>query len=268
MLFYEGDKTEYALNKQNNQKKMKQLLYILILIGLLSSCRKTPFTCEFSSERVTKQIDLQDFDTIEINPLVQLKIYDTTVNKMQITVSKDVWKNIDYKIVNRKLILTNHTDCLIENQEAIAFVDLYVDDIKCLIANTDLRITSGNTWQFDRIDIICENNQIGTNNIADFNLKIGMNRLNITANGTSIFNISGSCNNLFIGFYGGNPIFKGQNLKSQNIQVFQRSDADMHLYPIQKITGNLYGYGDIYLYHRPPFINITEHYAGHIYFVN
>ena len=247
---------------------MKQLLYIFIITGFLSSCNKTPFTCEFSKERTTKKIDLQVIDTIEVNPLVQLKIYDTTVNKMQINVSKDVWKNIDYKIVNRKLILTNHTDCIIENRDAVAYVTLYVEDMKYLIANTDLPISSGNTWQFNQLDIICENNQIGTNNIADFNLKINMNRLNITANGTSIFNISGSCNNLFVGFYGGNTIFKGQDLMSQNIQVFQRSDADMHLFPVQKITGNLYGYGDIYLYHHPPVVNITEHYAGHIYFVN
>jgi len=247
---------------------MKQLLYILLLTGLLSACNKTPFTCKFSKERMTKQVDLQAIDTIEVNPLVQLKIYDTTVNKMQIEVSKDVWKNIDYKIVNRKLILTNQTDCLIENQEAIAFVDLYVDDIKCLIANTDMKIISGNTWQFNQLDIICENNQIGTNNIADFDLRINMDRLKITANGTSIFNVNGTCNDLFVGFYGVNPIFKGRNFIAQKIRVYQRSDADMHLYPVQEITGDLFGYGDIYLYHRPPVVNITEHYAGHIYFVN
>ena len=247
---------------------MKLWSYILLPLILLSACNKSPFTCEFSSERMIKQIDLQAFDTIEVNPLVQLKIYDTTINKMQIDVSKDVWKNIDYKIVNRKLILTNHTDCLIENKNAVAHVTLFADNFKCLIANTDLEITSGNTWQFDRLNIICENNQIGTNNIADFDLKVQMNRLDITANGTSVFKISGSCNNLFVGFYGVNPIMKGQNLIAQKIRVYQRSDADMHLYPVQEITGDLFGYGDIYLYHRPPVVHITKHYAGHIYFVN
>ena len=90
----------------------------------------------------------------------------------------------------------------------------------------------------------------------------------VLANGTSIFTINGTCNNLNVSFYGVNPIFKGQNFKSQHITFFQRSDADMHLYPIQSITGDLYGYGDIYLYHRPTQINIRQHYAGQIYFVN
>ena len=247
---------------------MKKFLYILFLIILAGSCKKTPFTCEFSKTIITKELDLQDFDTIEINPLLRLKIYDSTINKMTVKVSKDVWKNIDYKIVDRKLILTNHTECLIENKDAVAEIKLFVDDINGLIANTDLEITSGNTWQFNQLSIICENNQIGTNNIADFDLNVQINDLKVMANGTSIFNINGTCNELFVGFYGVNPIFNGQNLIAQKVKVYQRSDADMHLYPVQEISGDLFGYGDIYLYHRPTVINITEHYAGHIYFVN
>ncbi len=241
---------------------------MILLITITASCKKSPFTCKFSKDKTTKIINLQDFDTIEINPLIRIKVYDTTFNKMTVKVSKDVWKNIDYKIINRKLILINHTDCLIENQDAIAEVKLFVDNITCLIANTDLKIVSGNIWQFDKLHIICENNQIGTNNIADFDLHVQINNLKISANGTSIFNINGSCNNLFAGFYGGNPILKGQNLMVQKIRVFQRSDNDMHLYPVNEITGDLFGYGDIYLYNKPSVINITEHYAGHIYFVN
>ena len=235
---------------------------------MVESCKKSPFTCEFSKRKTTKLIDLQDFDTIEVNPLIRLKVYDSTINKMQIKVSKDVWKNIEYKIVNRKLILTNHTDCLIENQDAIADIELYVDSVNCLISNTDLTISSENVWQFDHLHIICENNQIGTNNIADFDLKVQINDLKISANGTSIINICGNCHKLFVGFYGVNPIFNGQNLIAQKVKVYQRSDADMHIFPVQEITGDLFGYGDIYLYHRPNVINITEHYAGHIYFVN
>jgi hypothetical protein len=233
-----------------------------------TSCKKTPFTCEFSKEKVIKTIDLQQIDTIEINPLIELKVYDTTFNKMQIEVSKDVRKNISYKIIHKKLIINNNTDCLIQNKNAVASVKLYVTDLKCIIANTDLSVASGNLWQFDQISLICENHSIGSNNIADFNIQAAVNKMKVTANGTSIFTVTGTCNDLNVSFYGVNPIFKGQNFKAQNITVFQRSDADMHLFPIQSISGDLYGYGDIYLYNRPPQINIRQHYAGHIYFVN
>ena len=247
---------------------MKRLIIFISFIILGTSCKKTPFTCEFSKEKVVKTIDLQQIDTIEINPLIKLTVYDTTFNKMQIEVSKDVWKNISYKIIHKKLIINNNTDCLIQNNDAVVTVKLFVTDLKCVIANTDLSVASGNLWQFDQISLICENHSIGSNNIADFNINAAVKKMTVTANGTSIFTVNGTCNDLNVSFYGVNPIFKGQDFKAQHITVFQRSSGDMHLYPVQSISGDLYGYGDIYLYNRPPQINIRQHYAGHIYFVN
>ena len=249
-------------------KKNIQILSLLIIFLNLESCQKTPFTCRFSGEKQTRSYPLPDFDTVEINTSIEVKIFHSNENKIEITTDKDVMGNIEYEIINNKLSLTNTTGCFIQNSDAIAYINLYVDDIHTLIANTDLDIFSGNIWHFDQLRIICENAQIGTNNIADFNLQIAMNKLSVSANGSSIFNISGTCQSLYVGFYGGNPIFKGKNLMAQKIGVFQRSDADMHLYPIQEIKGDLFGYGDIYLYHRPSVIQIRKHYAGHIYFVN
>ncbi len=247
---------------------IKKIYILILLIIFASACKKSIFTCDFSGEKQTKSFSLNDFDTVEVNPLIELTIYHSTENKIEITTDKDVMQNIDYKIVNGKLTLTNTTDCLVQNPDATAYIKLYVDDISELIANTDLDVHSGNLWHFNRLKIICENAVTGTNNIADFDITAEINHLSIIANGSSIFDISGHCQYLFVGFYGVNPIFNGQNFQAETIRVFQRSDADMHLYPLNEITGDLYGYGDIYLHHRPPFINITEHYSGHIYFVN
>jgi hypothetical protein len=247
---------------------MNKKIYILILLTISISCKKSIFTCNFSGEKSTKNILLNDFDKVEVNPLIDLTIYHSVENKMEITTDRDVIQNIDYKIVNNKLIITNTTDCTVQNSDAVAYIKLYVDDISEIIANTDLDVHSGNIWHFNRLKIICENAITGTNNIADFDIEAQINHLSIVANGSSVFDITGTCRDLFVGFYGVNPIINGQNFKADKIRVFQRSDADMHLYPVNEISGDLYGYGDIYLYHRPPVVNITEHYAGNIYFVN
>jgi len=244
------------------------ILFFLLGLAVITSCSKSPFTCEFSGEKEIKTIELEDFDSVEVNPQIALKIFHSTENKMTIETDKDVMKEIEYQIIDNKLILTNHQECLIQNSDAVASITLYVDEINTIIANTDLDVNSGNLWQFDTLKIICENNMAGTNNIADFHLQVDIDKLEIIANGSSIFDISGTCQDLYVGFYGVNPVFNGKDLTAQKIKVFQRSDADMHLFPVQEITGDLYGYGDIYLYHHPPVVNITEHYAGHIYFVN
>jgi len=245
-----------------------KILFFLLSLTILTSCSKSPFTCEFSGVKKIKTLELEDFNSVEVNPQIELTIYHSSENKIIIETDQDVMPDIEYRITGTKLVLTNHTDCTIQNSDAIAYIKLYVNNIKTLIANTDLDIHSGNTWQFDELKIICENNQTGTNNTADFHLQVNLEKLEIIANGSSIFHISGTCQNLSVGFYGVNPILNGKALITQKIQVYQRSSGDMHLYPVEEITGDLYGYGDIYLYHHPPVVNITEHYAGHIYFVN
>ncbi len=237
------------------------------MMSILFSC-KTPLECDSSGIKTSKSMALPDFDTVEVNVGIDLKIEDSDQNFINITADKDVIQNITFEIINRKLILTNHNKCVIQNKDAEAEIFLKVDDIQKIIANTDLKISSANTWHFNYLDLLSENYNEGTNNIADFDVKLDVQQLNIIANGNSNIKITGTCQDMFVGFYGGNPRLEANNLDADNISVFQRSNADMWLRPLQKIAGDLFGYGDIYLYHRPPIINIIKHDTGHIYFVN
>ena len=249
--------------------KYRYIFFLMFLSFIfIHSCKKTPLTCLFSGEVVQETIILSDFDTVEVNHLIQLSIIHSNENKLIIKTDKDVLQNIEYQIINGKLILKNNTNCLVQNSQAIAFMTLYVDDINCIIANTDLDVNSGNVWNFNELKIICENAAVGNNNIADFDINVNINQLKIIANGSSIFKISGFCQNLFVGFYGVNPFFMGKNLEAQHISVFHRGSGDMHLFPIESLSGDHYGYGDIYIYRQPQIYNLTSHYAGHIYFVN
>ena len=246
---------------------MKNLFYILLIISLFS-CTTSPFECKFSGQSTSKSVNLSAFEIVEVNPMITLSIFQDTNRKIDILTDKDVVENISYEIQGNKLILSNHTNCMIKNSDAIAHIKLYTPELKKIIANTELTIQSGNTWQFNNLTIVSDNINEGTNNVADFDLDVDINKLNIRSNGCSVYKICGTCNNLSIGFYGSSPSFWGQNLQAHSIRVFQRSQADMHLYPIDQITGDLFGYGDIYLYHRPATVNINKHYSGHIYYVD
>jgi len=246
---------------------MKKYFFVFFIVGIVFSC-KSPLECDFSGDKTTVIKALPDFDTVEVNVGIDLQIVDVDENSINITADKDIIQNISYEIINRKLVLTNHTSCLIQNKDAVAKIILEVDDIQKIIANTDLKISAANTWQFNHLDLLSENYNEGTNNIANIDIKLDIQQLNIIANGNSNIKITGSCHDLFVGFYGGNPRLEANNLTVDHISVFQRSNADMWLKPLQKITGDLFGYGDIYLYHNPPVINIIKHDTGHIYFVN
>ncbi len=242
--------------------------FLLLFVSLMFSCNKYKLNCNFSGEQKTETFLLNDFDTIEVNPLIQLKLIDDDHNEISIKADKNIMDNIDVEIVNRKLEITNNTHCMVKNSKAIAYISLKVDEIQQIVANTDLKINSGNTLHFNYLKLVSENNVVGTNNIADFDLDLQVNKLDIVANGRSIFKVTGNVHQLFVGFYGVAPVFKGKNLMADTVRVFQRSSNDIHVYPLNKLSGDLYGYGDIYIYHQPQIFNITEHGRGHIYFVN
>jgi hypothetical protein len=242
-------------------------LYLIFFITLFWSC-KMPLDCEFSSVKITKSVMLPEFEVIEVNPGIELFIEDSDQNTLKITADRDVIENITYEIKDGTLILTNPTECLIQNRNAEVKIVLEVNDIRKIIGNTDLKVRSVNTWHFNQLELYSENFSEGTNNITDYEVTLNCQQLTIVANGNSDIKVSGQCQNMFVGFYGGNPRLEANQLDADVISVFHRSNADMWLKPLQKITGDLYGYGDIYLYHRPPVINITIHDTGHIYFVN
>jgi len=242
--------------------------FLLLFVYLIVSCNKYKLNCNFSGEQKTKTFILDDFDTIEVNPLIQLKLIDDDHNEISIKADKNIMDNIDVEIVNRKLKIANNTHCIVKNSKAIAYITLKVDDIQQIIANTDLKIISGNTLHFNYLKLTCENSVVGTNNLCDFDLNLQVNKLDIVANGRSIFKVTGNVHQLFVGFYGVAPVFQGENLIANTVRVFQRSSNDIHVYPLNKISGDLFGYGDIYIYHHPQIFNITEHGRGHIYFVN
>jgi len=246
---------------------MKKLV-VLFLISILFSCNKYKMNCNFSGNKQTIVAGLDNFDKIIVNPLVKLKLIDTNYNEIHIRADENVMENIKYEVKNHTLTISNNTNCLIENSQAIAEVTLYVDELRQIVANTDLDITSGNILHFQELRLISENNSVGTNNIADFDLQLQVNKLKIIANGRSIFKLKGSSQNMFVGFYGVSPTLLAKNLKADTIKVFQRGSGDMHIYPEIQVSGDLFGYGDIYIYHQPQIFNITEHGRGHIYFVN
>lgn len=237
------------------------------LIATLS-CSKDSLFCDFSGKSATQTFQLKNFDKVEINQSIELILIDGSENKMEITADKNVLKKIEYHIDSGKLIINNQMNCIRENPNAIATIKLTVDEIDEIIANTNKTVKSENQLHFNRFKIICENNSVGSNNIADFDLDLDCNRVSIVSNGSSLFKIKGQTNHLFVGFYAGSAILEGKELHANHINIMHRGAADMHLYPIQDIRGKLFGYGNVYLYHRPPIINVDVYPGGNLYIVN
>ena len=92
--------------------------------------------------------------------------------------------------------------------------------------------------------------------VGDFRLEINSDKLDIVSNNLSTYYISGVVENLFVGFYAGLGRFEGRHLVSQHVNIFHRGSNDMIVNPIQSITGELRGVGDVIAVNQPPIITL------------
>jgi hypothetical protein len=97
-------------------------------------------------------------------------------------------------------------------------------------------------------------------------LELNTTNLYVESNNVSNFYLSGQSQNLHVFFSWGNGIFYGENLFVNNeLTLFQRGSNDMILFPVNLLSGNIYGTGNVIIKNnpvQPP--NVIRHYTGRL----
>ena len=134
--------------------------------------------------------------------------------------------------------------------------------------SSGLTVSSHGVLNYTNLKLVSEdfNDKTVTHTDGDFNLHVNSDKIDIVVNNLSSVFMSGSVNDLSIGFYSGDARFEGSNLIVQNIDIFQRSSNDMIVNPQQSITGEIRGTGDVIAVHRPPLVDVEEFYTGKLIF--
>ncbi len=242
---------------------MKRGLWFLVILLGLGGC-KYRLQCRFSTRQARIERMISRIDTLIVDPAVRTYLHQSPFYRLRLQASEDVLPRVRLQIQGRSLRVTNDVYCLVLHSGSTARLDLYAPDLKVIIANSDLPVSSVDTLRYGHLKLISENATVGENNITDFDLLVHNQSLNIVANGTSIFRLHGQTEKLNVGFYGVNPAFYGQTFRSRRVYFYQRSGGDMHFYPLDRIDGDVYGYGNVYIHHRPDTVNIRMHYAGKV----
>jgi len=95
---------------------------------------------------------------------------------------------------------------------------------------------------------------------------VNSDEISLTFNNLSNVFISGSVNNLIIGFYSGDSRFEGRNLVAQHINISHRSSNDIIVNPQQSLKGIIRGTGDVISVNRPPIVEVEQLYTGKLIF--
>ena len=74
---------------------------------------------------------------------------------------------------------------------------------------------------------------------------------------TSNYNIKGSTENLFVGYFSNDGMFNGRNLTVENATVIHDGSNTISISPTNYLQVNILSYGDVILYRKPEIIEST-----------
>ncbi|HEX9825691.1 MAG TPA: head GIN domain-containing protein [Flavobacteriaceae bacterium] len=248
---------------------MKNLIYIVFMIVLLScNGENVPDCFQNSGAIVQQEFDMDAFDKITVYERIELIVKDGPTQKVVVETGEYLLNDIEVKVENGELILENRNACNLTRAYGITKVFVSSPNLTQIRNSSGLTVSSDGVLNYSSLKLVSEdfNATYVTHTDGDFNLQVNCNRLDIVVNNLSSVFISGSVNNLFIGFYSGDARFEGANLVAQNINIFQRSSNDMIVNPQQSLTGEIRGTGDVISLNRPPIVDVVEFYTGKLIF--
>ncbi len=247
------------------KKIFKHITLLLIALLLLTACRKT-FWCD-GGRKTGKTISPGAFHTIVCGNYTRTQIIPSDDYRIQYTVGEKLASQVNISLKDSVLTVKLDAHCLLRNPENALQVKIFAPDLKVIRNASIYEVFSTDTLKYRHLKLISENfNDPGALNAGTFRLLVHNEKLDIVANGISVFNLKGKTKNLFIGFYGNHPRFEGENLTVQHLVIHHNSTNDILANPVQSAEGDMYSTGDLILYHRPPVLQINRHYKGRIIF--
>ncbi|VAW23675.1 hypothetical protein MNBD_BACTEROID04-644 [hydrothermal vent metagenome] len=246
---------------------MKKLAYISYFILLISCNKENVSNCLQTAGKIVQQeITVDTFDKILVNKRVELIITDGPVQKVVIETGKNLLPDIEVKVVNKQLILTNNNTCNFFRDYGLTKIHVTSPNINTIRNASEQRVISNGTLTYPSLYLRSSGEKKEFLATGDWHLTIENEKVIIWANGVANFYINGSSNNLDIGFTDGDTRFEGENFIVQNIDVKNVSSNDIIIFPVESLTGSIHSVGDVISYNRPPIVDVEILSEGELIF--
>ncbi|WCO02150.1 head GIN domain-containing protein [Psychroserpens ponticola] len=248
---------------------MKKLLYIILALVVFScNNENTPDCFQNSGDIIQEEFNVNVFTEITVFPRIELIVKQDPIQKVVVETGAYLLNDIEVKVVNNRLLITNNNACNINRDYGITKVYVSVPNLTEIRNGSGLTVRSDGVLAFDELRLVSEdfNADGDVNSDGDFNVKVDCIQLDCVINNLSTIFIRGEVENLFVGYYSGDSRFEGRNLIAQNIRIFQRSSNDLVINPQLSLTGEIRSTGDVIVVNTPPTIDVERFYTGRLIF--
>lgn len=246
---------------------MKKTLNLVFIILLLScNGEKVPDCFQNAGTIIQKEFVVANFDKIAVFERVQLILTDAPTQSVLVETGDYLMNDIKVSVEEGRLMIKNENGCNLTRDYGITKVYVSAPNIIEIRNSSGLAMRSNGVLNYPNFMLISEDSadEDAFHTDGDFNVQVNSNQIKVVTNNLSKIYISGTVNNLTIGFYSGDSRFEGADLIAQNINIFQRSSNDMILNPQQSLTGEIRSTGDVILVNEPPVLDVQVFYTGQL----
>jgi hypothetical protein len=232
---------------------------------MVTSCGISEDCFKGNGNQITQTFPLENFTKIKVYDGVGLVLKDGPSYEVKVVTSDNIIDDLDVKLNGDMLVVKDNSTCNIAREYGQTTVYVTAPNITEIHSKTDQEIRSDGVLNYSDLKLISIDISDGAGT-GDFRLELNTTNLYVESNNVSNFYLSGQSQNLHVFFSWGNGIFYGENLFVNNeLTLFQRGSNDMILFPVNLLSGNIYGIGNVIIKNnpvQPP--NVIRHYIGRL----
>lgn len=248
---------------------MKKAYYIILFV-VFSACNSENGNDCFQKTGtiIETTFETTEFSSIQIEGEVSLIVKQGSTQEIRIETGENLINDVFVSVTDGVLVIKDANTCNFVRDYGITIAYVTTPNITELRNSSSYDITSDGVLRFPEL-LLTSDTSGGIEDVrkgGDFYLQIDCEDFKVSANGQSVFYISGTTNKARISFNDENPRFEGRDLQIKELSVFQRSANKMIVNPIDKIVGEIRGTGDIIAIHKPPVVLVNEFFTGRLLF--
>ncbi|MBF6608941.1 MAG: DUF2807 domain-containing protein [Flavobacterium sp.] len=235
------------------------------MVIFCASCGLSDECIKSSGTRQMRDVEVGAFENIYVYPGIALVVTQGDQYEVKVEAGENFIDQISVEVDGNSLILKDETGCNWVRDYGQTIVHVTAPNLVEIYSNTEQTIRSNGVLSYPMLRLYSMDffGGVGT---GDFHIEVDNNQLVVQSNHVSAFHITGSTQQLLLSFYNGNGRFEGADFLANEIIVFHRGANDMIIHPVETLSGDIYGTGNVISVTQPPNVNVTQHYTGTLIF--
>ena len=248
---------------------MKKLFFVGLVFLMFSCDSENGWDCvQAAGDSISKEYIVSEFSKIRIEDEVTLYLKQGDMQQVKLETGENLLSDISVGVEGNTLVVKDNNDCNLVRDYGITKVFVTVPNITEIRNSSAYDVIGEGILNFPQLTLV-SNSSAGPETIrksGDFYLNLICEDFRVSANGQSVFYITGTAGKANLSFADEMPRFEGENFIIDELTVFQRSANKMIVNPQQSIVGKIVATGDIISHNRPPLVDVKELFTGRLLF--